>query len=185
MRKPRPRRRIALATTAVAALLLGAAMIKLTGTADAFAATPKSTAINYLGSITGTSVVSGQHNKEPAGAPLQYSQIAHNITGQWPGLWGGDMMFNPADVANRQSVINQAKAQWAAGSLVALTWHACSPTVGNTCAFDGGVKTTISSTQFQDIVTGGTALNTTWRNRMAEVVPYLRQLKDAGVPVLW
>jgi mannan endo-1,4-beta-mannosidase len=185
MRNPRPRRRIAMATTAVAALLLGAAMIKLTGPADAFAATPKSTVINYLRSITGTSVVSGQHNKEPASAPLQYSQIAHTITGQWPGLWGGDMMFNPADVANRQNVINQAKAQWAAGSLVALTWHACSPTVGSTCAFDGGVKTTISSTQFQDVVTGGTALNTTWRNRMAEVVPYLKQLKDAGVPVLW
>ncbi|MFI5931918.1 glycosyl hydrolase [Actinoplanes sp. NPDC051494] len=185
MRNPRSRRRIAMATTAVAALVLGAAMLKLPGTADAFAATPKSTVINYLKSITGTSVVSGQHNKEPASAPLRYSQIANAITGQWPGLWGGDMMFNPADVANRQNVINQAKAQWSAGSLVALTWHACSPTVGSTCAFDGGVKTTITNAQFQDIVTGGTALNTTWRNRMAEVVPYLKQLKDAGVPVLW
>ena len=185
MRNPRPRRRIAMATTAVAALILGAAMLKLPGTADAFAATPKATVINYLKSITGTSIVAGQHNKEPAGSPLQYSQIAHDVTGQWPGLWGGDMMFNPADVANRQTVINQAKAQWAAGSLVALTWHACSPTVGNTCAFDGGVKTSISNTQFQDIVTSGTALNTTWRSRMAAVVPYLKQLKDAGIPVLW
>ena len=35
-----------------------------------------------------------------------------------------------AYVANRQTVINQAKAQWAAGSLVALTWHLCPPTGG-------------------------------------------------------
>jgi mannan endo-1,4-beta-mannosidase len=178
-------RRIAIATTAVTALVLGAALLKLPGTADAFAVTPKATVITYLKSISGTSIVSGQHNKEPAGAPLQYSTIAHNVTGQWPGLWGGDMMFNPADVANRQKVVDEAKAQWAAGSLVALTWHACSPTVGDTCAFDGGVKTSITNAQFQDIVTAGTALNATWRSRMAEVVPYLKQLKDAGVPVLW
>jgi mannan endo-1,4-beta-mannosidase len=47
------------------------------------------------------------------------------------------------------------------------------------------VKTTISNDQFTQIVTGGTALNQTWRQRMAAVVPYLKQLKDAGVPVLF
>ncbi|WP_239164799.1 glycosyl hydrolase [Actinoplanes palleronii] len=172
-------------TTVVAALLLGAAMIRTAENADAFAVTSKATVLSYLKSISGTAIVSGQHNKEPASAPLQYSQQAFDVTGQWPGLWGGDMMFNPADVANRQRVVDQAKAQWAKGSLVALTWHACSPTVGESCAFTGGVSTKISDAQFQEIVTGGTALNTTWRNRMAAVVPYLKQLKDAGIPVLW
>jgi mannan endo-1,4-beta-mannosidase len=95
------------------------------------------------------------------------------------------MMFRADDVDNRQRVIDQAKTEWRNGSLVALTWHACSPTVGRTCEFDGGVKTSISASQFQQIVTGGTALNQTWRSRMAEVVPYLKQLRDAGVPVLW
>ena len=47
------------------------------------------------------------------------------------------------------------------------------------------MKTTISNDQFTQIVTGGTALNQTWRQRMAAVVPYLKQLKDAGVPVLF
>ncbi|MEH1166857.1 glycosyl hydrolase [Micromonospora sp. CPCC 205539] len=153
--------------------------------AQAFPATPKSTVLSYLRSITGVSIVSGQHNKEPATAPGQYTRQVYDVTGQWPGLWGGDMMFNPDDVANRQRVIDQAKLEWAGGSLVALTWHACSPTVGATCAFGGGVQTQISDAQFQQVVTGGTALNTTWRSRMAAVVPYLRQLRDAGVPVLW
>jgi mannan endo-1,4-beta-mannosidase len=95
------------------------------------------------------------------------------------------MMFRADDQNNRQRVVDQAKAEWRNGSLVALTWHACSPTVGRTCEFDGGVKTRITDAQFQQIVTGGTALNQTWRSRMAEVVPYLRQLRDAGIPVLW
>ncbi|MBB2943472.1 mannan endo-1,4-beta-mannosidase [Actinoplanes lutulentus] len=166
-----------------AALILGAALLPVP--AQAFPATGKATVLNYLRSITGTSIVSGQHNKEPASSPGQYTAQVNAVTGQWPGLWGGDMMFRADDIGNRQRVVDQAKREWANGSLVALTWHACSPTVGRTCEFDGGVKTQISNTQFQQIVTGGTALNQTWRSRMAEVVPYLRQLRDAGVPVLW
>ncbi|GIE99901.1 glycoside hydrolase family 26 protein [Paractinoplanes rishiriensis] len=180
MRIPRP----AWAVGAALALL-GAGMVHTASDAEAFAATSKSTVLNYLRSITGTSIVSGQHNKEPATSPRQYSQQAQSVTGQWPGLWGGDMMFRSADIGNRQSVINEAKAQWAAGSLVALTWHACSPTVGASCEFEGGVKTQISNAQFLEIVTGGTNLNNVWRSRMAAVVPYLRQLRDAGIPVLW
>ncbi|WP_250034707.1 glycosyl hydrolase [Paractinoplanes maris] len=180
MKIPRP----VLAVGAITALL-GAGMVHQAGDASAFAATPKSTVINYLRSISGTSIVSGQHNKEPASAPGAYTQQVHDVTGQWPGLWGGDMMFRADDVNNRQRVVDQAKTEWRNGSLVALTWHACSPTAGRTCEFDGGVKTRISDSQFQQVVTGGTALNQTWRSRMAEVVPYLRQLKDAGIPVLW
>ncbi|GAA0517298.1 hypothetical protein Ade02nite_84410 [Paractinoplanes deccanensis] len=173
-----------------AALTAVVASAALTGPAhaipaDTFAPAPKTTVINYLKTITGNHIVSGQHNKEPATSPGQYTRQVHDITGQWPGLWGGDMMFTSADIANRQSVINQARTEWANGSLVALTWHACSPTVGATCDFEGGVKTTVSDAQFQQIVTGGTALSNTWRSRMAAVVPYLRQLKDAGIPVLW
>lgn len=180
MRLPRP----LLVAGAALALLAGGTLARAS-TAEAFAATPRSTVLGYLNSITGGSIVSGQHNKEPASAPGQYTQQVHDVTGQWPGLWGGDLMFRADDVANRQRVIDQAKTEWANGSLVALTWHACSPTAGSTCEFDGGVKTSLTDAQFLQVVTGGTTLNQTWRARMAEVVPYLRQLKDAGVPVLW
>jgi mannan endo-1,4-beta-mannosidase len=54
MRIPRP----AYAVGAIVALL-GAGMIALASTAEAFAATPKATVINYLKSISGTSIVSG------------------------------------------------------------------------------------------------------------------------------
>ena len=153
--------------------------------AEAFPAKNKATVIQYLKTIAGTNIVSGQHNKEPASLPGQYTQQVKDVTGQYPGLWGGDLMFRGQDAANRQRVVDQAKTEWANGSLVALTWHACSPTGPSTCEFDGWVKAQISNTQFTQIVTGGTALNTTWRQRMAEVVPYLRQLKDAGIPVLF
>ncbi|QEO14432.1 glycosyl hydrolase [Agromyces intestinalis] len=153
--------------------------------ATAFPATSKQAVIDYLRSITGSSILSGQHNKEPANQPGAYSRQVHDITGQWPGLWGGDLMFRASDAANRQSVVNQAITEWRNGSLVALTWHVCPPTGPATCEFDGGVKSSISNQQFRDIVTGGTSLNATWKQRMEQVVPYLLQLRDAGVPVLW
>lgn len=171
----------ALAVTVVAAGLCASTATS----ANALTAQNKQSVISYLSSISGSKIISGQHNKEPATQPSQYTDVVHTVTGKYPGLWGGDMMFNPDDVANRQKVIDQAKQEWANGSIVALTWHACSPTVAATCAFDGGVKTNITDQQFQDIVTGGTALNATWKSRMAAVVPYLKQLKDAGIPVLW
>lgn len=153
--------------------------------AGAFPASSKQQVLTYLSSITGNQVVSGQHNKEPASAPAQYTETVRNITGQYPGLWGGDLMFNATDVANRQRVIDQAKAQWAAGSLVTLTWHVCPPTQGSSCSFEGGVKSRVTNTQFDQVITEGSALNTAWKRRLDESVPYLQQLKDAGVPVLF
>ncbi len=177
-------RRLTLMTAAAA---IGATLFAwpATESAQAFPPTPKQNVLNYLGSISGNHIVSGQHNKEPASAPGQYTQQVKDVTGQYPGLWGGDLMFASADVANRQRVVDQAKTEWANGSLVALTWHVCPPTGGSTCAFEGGVKSQISDAQFSQIVTAGTALNTAWKRRLDEVVPYLQQLKNAGVPVLF
>lgn len=173
---------------AVAAAALTTAVMSLTAApapAQAFPATPKQEVLNYLTSLTGSGIVSGQHNKEPAAAPGRYTQLVKDITGQYPGLWGGDLMFRAEDVANRQRVVDQAKTEWANGSLVSLTWHVCPPTVGTSCEFEGGVKSRIPEEDFRATVTEGTALNTAWKRRLDEVVPYLRQLKDAGVPVLF
>ncbi|MGW0913823.1 glycosyl hydrolase [Streptomyces sp. NPDC002784] len=156
-----------------------------TESAQAFPATPKQTVLNYLRTITGNSIVSGQHNKEPATAPGQYTQQVKDVTGQYPGLWGGDLMFDATDVANRQRVIDQARTEWANGSLVTLTWHVCPPTGGSTCPFEGGVKSNVTNAQFTQIITSGSALNNAWKRRLDEVVPYLQQLENAGVPVLF
>lgn len=175
-------RTLTLAAVALLALTIGTAD---SAPAEAFPTKTKAQVLQYLQSIAGNNVVSGQHNKEPASSPGQYTQQVKDITGQYPGLWGGDLFFTATDAANRQRVVDQAKQEWGNGSLITLAWHVCPPTGPSTCNFDGGVKSNISNSDFQQIVTGGTTLNSTWRQRMAEVVPYLQQLKDAGVPVLF
>ncbi|UED83881.1 glycosyl hydrolase [Streptomyces profundus] len=173
---------LAVATATVTA---GALALNSAAGATAFPPTPKQEVLAYLDSISGSHIVSGQHNKEPADQPGQYTQQVHDITGQWPGLWGGDLMFRAEDIANRQSVIDQALTEWENGSLVTLTWHACPPTGGTSCEFEGGVKSSISDEEFAEIVTEGTDLHQEWLSRLDAVVPYLRQLQDAGVPVLF
>ncbi|MFF8104180.1 glycosyl hydrolase [Streptomyces sp. NPDC016640] len=172
----------AFAAPAVVAVLLAGPTAE---PAQAFPATPKQSVLNYLNSISGHHIVSGQHNKEPASLPGQYTQQVKDVTGQYPGLWGGDLMFAADDVADRQRVVDQARTEWANGSLVSLTWHVCPPTGGSTCAFEGGVKSSVSNAQFTQILTEGSALNNAWKRRLDEVVPYLQQLEDAGVPVLF
>jgi mannan endo-1,4-beta-mannosidase len=166
--------------TAVCLILLGLVVAP----AQAFPWTSKATVISYLQSISGQKIVAGQHNKEPAGQPAQYTKRVHDITGVWPGLWGGDFLFAASDVSNRQTVINQAKTEWTNGSLVALTWHVCPPTVGSSCSWEA-VNSNLTDTQWSQLITNGTALNNAWKSRLDEIVPYLQQLDDAGIPAIF
>ncbi|CAL8097309.1 unnamed protein product [Orchesella dallaii] len=142
--------------------------------------------IQYLSSISGSKIISGQHNREPNSDPAKWTRIARDITGLFPGLWGGDFLFLPDDVQNRQSMVDEAIRQWNAGSVVALTWHVCPPTVGETCNWDsGGVLAALSNDQWNSLIQNGGDLNQKWKQRLDTIVPYLQQLQDAGVVVIW
>lgn len=149
-------------------------------------ATPASV-LAYLKSIEGNHIISGQHNAEPNSEPAQYTNEVYSITGVYPGLWGGDFLYEADSIAARQTMINEAETQWANGSLVTLMWHECPPTIPEPCDWtqvesqDGALTTA----QWQQLVTSGTALNTAWKNELDLIVPYLQQLKAAGIPVLW
>ncbi len=170
-------------------LKLGAAVlltVSLSAT-PAFATGPstRDAVLGFLRQITGNHTVSGVHNKEPLSNPAQYTSQAHSIIGKWPGLWGGELGFTSTDIANRQTMVNQAKTEWANGSLVNLTWHMCRPDVA-TCQFDGGVNgSRLSDPEWQQLITNGTTLNNDYKAKLDTAVPYFQQLKAAGIPVLF
>ncbi|MFJ6675224.1 glycosyl hydrolase [Actinosynnema sp. NPDC091369] len=151
----------------------------------AAAAPPPVPVVDYLKRITGTRTVTGMHNKEPNSDPARHTAKVHAITGVYPGLWGGDFLFAQDDVAHRQTMVDQAKTEWRNGSLVTLTWHVCPPTRPASCGWDAGVNDDLTDAQWSQLVTEGTALNNAWKARLDEVVPFLRQLLDAGVQPLF
>ncbi|MBB5867780.1 mannan endo-1,4-beta-mannosidase [Allocatelliglobosispora scoriae] len=184
-----PPRRLA-ATLAAAVLTLAGLSA---GPAPALAAPPapagvtRTDVVNYFSGLTGRNWLSGQQDG-PNSNPVQWTNKVRDITGLYPGVWGGDFGFSQNDIDNRQRVFDQAKAAWAAGTIPAITWHACAPLVA-TCNFEGGswpVKgSRLSDSQWNELVTDGGGLNTSWKRRLDQTVPYFQQLKDAGIPVLF
>ncbi|GAA4253633.1 glycosyl hydrolase [Dactylosporangium darangshiense] len=177
--------------TAAAAVVTGIAFAVTQGAASAAPPAPagvtRADVIAYLKGLTGRNTLSGQQggaNNNPG----QWIQTVHDITGQYPGLWGGDFGFSQNDIDNRQTVINQARTEWNNGTLGSLTMHACRPDVA-TCAFEGGsnpVKgSKLSAAEWGQIVQDGTSLNTAYKRKLDQFVPYLQQLKDAGIPIMF
>jgi mannan endo-1,4-beta-mannosidase len=163
-----------------------AAALLLPIAAPAAAAPPGSTVMALLNDISGNHTISGQHNREPNADPSKWTRTVRDITGNTPGLWGGDFLFAADDVNHRGTMVDEAIRQWQAGSLVALTWHVCPPTVGSTCGWDsGGILGSLDDGQWSELLRDGSQLNQAWKNRLNEVVPHLRRLRDAGVEVLW
>lgn len=162
-----------------------AALSCLLGAQQSMAADAPHKTLNLLYSIQGNYTLAGQHNKEPNANPLYYSTGVNTRTGKWPGLHSGDFLFGATDINNRQTMINQVIEQWNNGAVINLMWHACSPAGAAACQWEGGVKTALSDKQWTDLITDGTALNNTWKQRMDDVAVFLQQLEDAGVEVLF
>lgn len=58
--------------------------------------------------------VSGRHNREPNSAPPTWTGTVHDITGVYPGPWGGDSLFSADDIAHRQTMVDRAAVRPAA-----------------------------------------------------------------------
>ena len=146
-------------------------------------ATPQDVIV-YLQQRTGLSTLTGQHN-EPNSSPALWSRKVNDITGVFPAMWEGDFLYLPDDIFHRVTMITEAVNQWPNGSLVGLMWHQCPPTMSEPCTFSN-LTTALSDAQWTDIVTSGKPLNQAWKAKLDNIInPHLKQLQDAGIPVLW
>jgi Glycosyl hydrolase family 26 len=141
--------------------------------------------LNYLYSIAGCRTVSGEHNREPLSDPARWTNAIYDTTGKFPGLWSSDFLFEPENIANRQTMIDEAKRQWSQGTIVHLMYHACPPTQHEACAFNGGVQSSLSPDEWDQLITAGTTLNSVWLSRLDTIATFLQDLKNNGVEVLW
>ncbi|KAA1246619.1 glycosyl hydrolase [Aquimarina sp. RZ0] len=142
--------------------------------------------LNHLYSIKGKRTVTGHHNREPNWDPSKQTRRINEVTGEYPGLWGGDFLFSSEDIQYRWKMTEQAIIEWNNGAIVSLMWHACNPAKSQPCGFDGnGVRSKLSSWEWEQLLRNGTPINTKWKEMMDEVAFYLQRLEDNGVEVFF
>lgn len=142
--------------------------------------------LEYLKSISGKQVLSGQHNREPNSDPDRWTEWIHETTGKYPALWSGDFLFQAENIENRWTMIHEARKQWDRGVVVNLMWHACNPALGgDPCGWNSSILTRMSDENWTELITDGTTLNNGWKSMMDDVAIYLQFLEENGVEVLF
>ncbi|MEM9327272.1 MAG: glycosyl hydrolase [Bacteroidota bacterium] len=141
----------------------------------------------YLYLISGKRTLSGQHCAPLVGS--NHLSVNHRITGQYPAVFGQDFGFSfPGywdGINYRQRIVDEAIIRHQQGFIITLMWHAVPPTMDEPVAFSEGIQSELSDEQWQDLVTPGTLLHEKWQSQVDVIAWFLKQLKYAGVPVLW
>jgi mannan endo-1,4-beta-mannosidase len=157
--------------------------------------------LNFLHGISGRHILTGQHN-HPANNDTNTMEAAR-AWGKTPAIFGKDWGFaKKGDMDSafvRQDVVDEIIDKYKNGSLIVICWHEAPPTADEPVAFSprrgagrlrlfknlDTVQGHLTDTQYRDLLTPGTALHEHWCAQVDAIVPYLKQLQDAHVPVLW
>lgn len=151
-------------------------------------ATPEARALlSDIDSISGHATLSGQHNYP--NTVSRYSDRVLDLTGRYPALFGQDFGFSAGEdkdsVLGRAAMVQEVIRQYRQGSVIALTWHAVRPTEDEPVTFHDSVQGHLTDWEWQQVLTPGTTLHTRWERQVDRIAGYLRELQDAGVPVLF
>ena len=88
----------------------------------------------------------------------------------------------------RQLIVDTAIKRHSEGRIITIMWHCCWPANGDDCNGDDiwrWADNLPTQEEWNELTTDGTELNAIWKKQMDGVAKYLKQLQEAGVPVLW
>jgi mannan endo-1,4-beta-mannosidase len=151
-------------------------------------ATPEARALlREIDGISGHGILSGQHNFP--NTVSRYSDRVLELTGSYPAVFGQDFGFSGGEdkdsTLGRPSMITEVIRQYHRGAVIALTWHAVRPTEDEPVTFRDSVQGHLTDWEWQQLLTPGTDLHARWEKQVDRIAGYLRELQDAGVPVLF
>jgi len=153
--------------------------------------------LEMIYSISGKYTLTGQHNYPNTHS--RNSKFAEKVIGSTPVIWSTDMGFaedgDTDSYLARPDIVKEAIRQHQMGNIVTLCWHAVPPTADEPITFRPlpgadpnkleSVQGQLTDGQFKDVLTPGTQLNKKWLAQVDTVAWFLKQLRDARVPVLW
>jgi mannan endo-1,4-beta-mannosidase len=143
--------------------------------------------LEYLYSISGKQTLVGQHCA-PLVVQTQLPAI-EKWTGHYPALCGFDFGFGAPgtwDGINfRQNIVDEAIRRNSEGFIITIMWHAVRPIEDEPVVFRESVQGKLTDKEWEDLITTGTEINERWKSQVDVIAFFLKQLKNADVPVLW
>jgi mannan endo-1,4-beta-mannosidase len=138
--------------------------------------------LNLLYDIKGKYLLSGQQNYN---SDLNsFSDSAKAITGKYPAIWGSDfILWGDKDLGPQ--IVNEAIKKAHEGYLITLMWHEGRPTDDPPYDWKKSIQGKLTDAEWTELTTPGTKLNKKWLDQIDVIAVYLKQLKYAGVTVLW
>jgi hypothetical protein len=151
-------------------------------------ATARSKVIATLAGFTGRRVAIGVEDKDSSNPTADSDTMTSMAgTGHHPSFWSADWGFGTGAVDNRETIVQEGEKQWAQGAIVQYIYHACPPSWGSneSCAWTDVDGSSISDSDWSDLVTPGGNLYGVWIARLDVIARYFQELKDAGVAPLF
>jgi mannan endo-1,4-beta-mannosidase len=138
--------------------------------------------LSLLYEIKGKNILSGQQNYN---SDLNtFSDSAKKISGKYPAVWGSDfMLWGDKDLG--QQLVNEAIKKSKEGYLITIMWHEGRPTDEPPYDWKKSIQGKLTDAEWEELTTPGTKLNKKWLDQVDVIAGYLKQLRDAGVTVLW
>ena len=151
-------------------------------------ASPEAKALlHMLYQVSGHYTLTGQHNF--ANEQELNTNFQAIFAGKAPAIYGTDIGFSAAGDKDsayvRHETVQTLIKKFHQGHVIALCWHEVPPTMDEPVRFFGQIQSRITEPQFEDLLTPGTAINKHWLAQVDGVAEYLKELRDAHVPVLW
>ncbi|MBB6145841.1 hypothetical protein HNQ77_003811 [Silvibacterium bohemicum] len=151
-------------------------------------ATPEARSLLHeIDTVSGHGILSGQHNFP--NTVSRYSDRVRELTGSYPAVFGQDFGFSGGEdkdsTLGRPAMIAEVIRQYHRGAIIALTWHTVRPTEDEPVTFHDSVQGHLTDWEWQQLLTPGTDLHDRWEKQVDRIAGYLRELQDAGVPVLF
>lgn len=137
-------------------------------------------------------ILAGQHSY-PLFGDVYFERAAHqNSANQHPVVCGQDFGYSAPGTLDgidfRQRSIENAIKWWNKGAIVTFMWHAVPPIYDQNYTIwrgENGIQSQLTEQQWNDIFTPGTAINERWKAQVDVIAFFLRELQDAGIPVIW
>ncbi len=137
--------------------------------------------LNYIYTL-GDRILTGQHSYNEN--PSSFYNVATEITGEEPAVWGTDFYWNrnqnPGD-----RIVEEAIKKHANGNIITLMWHVGRPHDTPPFTWRESVQGEISEKDWQALLTPGTSLHKRWEEQVDQIALPLKELQRKGIPVLW